>query len=58
MLVEPRALEIEQRDAGQVRKRERVDRELRERLVGRRVGLVVEDVDRRRFGLERNRCGR
>ena len=46
VLVEPRALEIEQRDAGQVRKRERVDRELRERLVGRRIGLVVEYVDR------------
>ena len=46
VLVEPRALEIEQRDAGQVRKRERVDRKLCERPVGRRIGLVVEYVDR------------
>ena len=29
-----------------MRERERVDRELRERLVGARIGFVVEDVDR------------
>jgi hypothetical protein len=44
MLIEPRALEIEQRNASQVRERERVDRQLRERLVGDRVGLVVEKM--------------
>ena len=46
MLVEPRAFEVEQRNAGKVRERERVDRELGERLVGRRVGLVVEKMHR------------
>jgi hypothetical protein len=45
-LVEPRALKVEERDAGHVREGKRVDRELRERLVGARVRLVVEDVDR------------
>ena len=45
VLIEPSAFEIEQRDAGKVRERERVDRELRERLIGGRIGLVVEYVD-------------
>ena len=44
-LVEPRALEIEERDAGQVRERERIEGELGERLPGGRVGFVVEDVN-------------
>jgi hypothetical protein len=46
MLIEPRALEIERRNAGELRERECVDRRLRERLVGDRAGLIVEDVDR------------
>src|SRR5208283_5971770 len=45
-LIEPRALEIEERDAGQVRERERIEGELGERLPGGRVGFVVENVDR------------
>ena len=45
-LVEPRALEIEERNAGQVREGERIEGELGERLPGGRVGLVVENVDR------------
>ena len=44
-LVEPRALEIEQRDAGQVREGERIESELGERLPGGGVGFIVEDVD-------------
>ena len=44
MLIEPRAFKIEQRNAGQVRERERVDRQLRERLVRGGVGLVVEKM--------------
>ena len=36
-LVEPRALEIEERDAGQVREGERIEGELSERLPGGRV---------------------
>ena len=44
MLIEPRALEIEQRNAGQLRERERVDRQLREWPVGRGIGLVVEKM--------------
>src|SRR5271166_4836463 len=45
-LVKPRALEIEERDAGQVRERERIEGELGERLPCGCVGFVVEDVDR------------
>src|SRR5208283_1892912 len=45
-LVKPRALEIEERDAGQVREGERVERQLGERFAGGRLGFVVEDVDR------------
>ena len=45
MLVKPRAFKVEQRNAGEMRKRQRVDRELRERLVGGRIGLVVEYVN-------------
>ena len=44
--VEPCALEIEERNSGEVRKRERIDSELRERLIGARVRFVVEDMDR------------
>jgi hypothetical protein len=46
LLVEPGALEIEQRNTGQVRERERIDGELRERLIRRRIRLVIQDVDR------------
>ena len=46
IFVKPRAFEIEQRNAGEVRERERIDRELREWFVGRRVRFVIEDVDR------------
>src|SRR5579863_5862548 len=46
VLVKPRALEIEQWNSGQVRERERADRQLRERLICRRFGLVVEKMHR------------
>ena len=45
LLVEPRALDVEQLEARhEPRERERVDRELRDRLVGARIRLVIEDV--------------
>ena len=45
-LVEPGAFEVEELQAGHADgERERVDRELRDRLVGARIGLVIEDVD-------------
>jgi hypothetical protein len=43
MVVERRAFEIERRNARELRKRMRVDRELREWLVGGGIGLTVED---------------
>lgn len=46
LLVEPGAFEIEERNTGQVRQCERVDRKLRERFVGLCVRFVVEQVDR------------
>ena len=45
VLIEPSAFESEQRNAGEVPERERVDRELCERLVGGGVGFVIEDVN-------------
>ena len=52
LLIEPGAFEIEQRDAGELRERKRVNRKLREGLVGGRVGFVIEDVDRAISDLE------
>lgn len=45
VLVEPRAFKIEERDAAQMRKCQRVYRKLRKRLSSGRVGLVIENVD-------------
>ena len=45
LLVEPRALDIEKAKAGQARERQRIERELRDRLVRSGVRLVIEDVD-------------
>src|SRR5687768_15151051 len=45
LLVEPRAFDVEEVKTGnEARERERVDRQLRDRLVGARVGLVVKDM--------------
>ena len=45
MLVEPRAFDVEQLEAGEAGECERVDGELRDRLVGPRVGLVIQNVN-------------
>ena len=45
LLVEPGAFDVEELEAGHADgERERVDRELRDRLVGARIGLVIEDM--------------
>ena len=44
LLVEPSAFDVKQPEAGEPRERERIDRELRDRLVGAGVRLVIEDV--------------
>jgi hypothetical protein len=47
LLVEPRALDVEELETRhETRQCERVDRELRDRLVGARIRFVVEDVHR------------
>ena len=46
LLVEPRAFDIEQAQAGQPSERKRIQGQLRDRFIGARVGLVVEDVHR------------
>ena len=46
VLVEPRALDIEETQPGEPGQRECVDRELREGAVRARVGLVVKDMHR------------
>jgi hypothetical protein len=46
-LVEPRAFDVEEGEAGrEAREGERVNRELRDGLVGAGVGLVIEDMNR------------
>jgi hypothetical protein len=45
LLVKPRALDVKKANAGEPRECERVKRELRDRLIGAGVGLVVENVD-------------
>ena len=45
LLVEPRALDIKKAKASEPRECKRIERELRDWLIGARVGLVVEDVD-------------
>ena len=46
ILVKPRALDVEKLEAGYAdRKRQRIDRELRNRLVRARIRFVIEDVD-------------
>jgi hypothetical protein len=44
VLVEPRAFDVEKPDAGEAGDRERVDRELSDRLVRTRIRFVVQDV--------------
>ena len=45
LLVEPGAFDVEEFQARHAHgERERIDRELRDRLVGARIGFVVEDV--------------
>ena len=47
MLIEPGTLDVEQLKTGDAaRQRERIDRELGDRLIGPRVGLVIQDVRR------------
>lgn len=47
LLVEPRALDVEEPEARhQARERERIDHELSDRLIGARVGFVIEDMHR------------
>ena len=53
LLVEPGALDVEESEAGEARERERVERELRDRLVGAGVRLVVENVHRAVADLEK-----
>ena len=45
LLVEPRALDIEEPQSRQARERQRIERELRDRLVGPRVRLVIKNMD-------------
>jgi len=45
LLVEPRALDIKEPQSHKARERERIERELRDRLVGARVRLVIKNMN-------------
>ena len=45
LLVEPRALDIKKSQSRQARQSKRVERELRDRLVGAGVGLVIKNMN-------------
>jgi len=46
LLVEPSTLDIQEPQTGLARKRERIERELRDRLVGARVRFVIKNMNR------------
>ena len=53
IFVEPRAFDVEEPEAGdKARQGKRIDSQLRNGLVGARIGLVVKDVDRAVAGLQ------
>jgi len=58
VFVEPRALDIEELDAGEAREGKRIHGELGDRLVRPGVGLVVQDVHGAIPHLQKIRCGR
>jgi len=45
LLVEPRALDVEQAQSGKAGERERIQGELRDRLVGARVRPIVKNMN-------------